>query len=229
MTVSREPSRVGAPSHRTPPAPRVSRPNSASSPSYARSKLDRKWPYLWTGRSLGLGTAEEVGSPRVPPTTPSPEPLGPSGPEMGPVKRGGLLVFREYLENRKGKKSQTLVVCRARRGLSNEPTPVPEGPRVRELRPAQRRAFFGSYLENPWLNIPQTLIDHSVGRGLSKEPTQLWPFNVGALGDRRSCRGRPRGPPPSCPSKGPRGTSPPEFELSGPSRCRDTGDFLLSS
>lgn len=45
------------------------------------------------------------------------------------------------------------------------------------------------------------------------------------FGDPGSCRGRPRGPPLSCPGKAPRGTPSPEFELSGPSRCRDTGCF----
>ena len=43
--------------------------------------------------------------------------------------------------------------------------------------------------------------------------------------ERRSGRGRPRGPPLSPSSKGPPGTTSPEFELSGSSRRRDTGAF----
>jgi hypothetical protein len=156
-----------------------------------------------------------------------------------PTERMGIFfVFGEYLENHTAKKFQTRVVCRPRGALSNGATPVPEGLGVRELRPVKGAAFSAYISRTPRSIFPKlesiVVLDgafrmsppprsNSPGSPSYGRSKSVVPANGESVGGVPAARHRPGS------SKGPRGTSSPEFELSGSSGCRDTGVFLPRS
>lgn len=186
------------------------------------------------------GTPREVHRPRARPGGPPRGPGSPPAPRRHPHPPTGRedSVFRRYLEDGRAKKFQTRVFRRPRGALSKEATRVPGGLGVRELGPVKGAAFLAYISRTPGPIFPKlesTVVpdgafrkspptrSNSPGSPSYSRSKSGVPANGDPVGGVPGARRRPGS------SEGPRGTSPPKFELSGPSRRGDTGDFLPGS